>query len=78
MRKKDSLDSIFKSHAEVFSQNPSTFGRGQSITIWMPDGYKQKYDQLQESTRRGFSKLVREVIKTAIDKAESIDQSQTG
>lgn len=78
MRKKDSLDSIFKSHSEVFNQNPSTFGRGESITIWMPEGYKQKYDQLQETTRRKFSKLVREVIKTAIDKAESIDQSQTG
>ena len=78
MRKKDSLDSIFKSHAEVFTQNTSTFGRGESITIWMPEGYKQKYDHLQETTRRKFSKLVREVIKSAIDKAESLDQSNAG
>lgn len=77
MSKKDSLDLIFKNHVDVFNQQTITFGRGECITVWMPEGYKKRYDHLQEVTRRKFSKLVREVIKSAIDRAEKSDSLQS-
>ena len=38
------------------------------ITFWLPKEYKEKYEFLQERSRRGFSKKLQEVLKRSIDK----------
>lgn len=66
---KDSLDEVFKKFGPITTDNSITEAGG-AITIWLPTDYKSKYDMLQDKTKRKFSKLVREVLKSTIDRAE--------
>lgn len=38
------------------------------ISIWLPSDYKDKYDEIQARSGRGFSKYLRDLIKVAIDR----------
>lgn len=40
------------------------------LTVWIPKECKQKYDLLQELSKRKFSKFLRDVVKKTIDKVE--------
>jgi hypothetical protein len=41
------------------------------ITLWIPENYKLKYDELQQKSNRRFCKKLRELMLAAIDKTES-------
>lgn len=64
-----SLDDIFKDLAPILTEIKDV-DQKDSVTVWISKDYKQKYDVLQAKTKRKFSKLLVEVIKSAIDKAE--------
>lgn len=40
------------------------------ITLWLPENYKLRYDQLQQKSSRRFCKKLREIILIAIDKTD--------
>lgn len=40
-------------------------------TFWLPNEYKEAYDQLQEAHDRKFSQVVCQVIMAAIDRARA-------
>lgn len=65
-----SLDDIFKDYAPILTEIKDV-DQKDSVTVWISKDYKQRYDVLQAKTKRKFSKLLVEVIKSAIDKAES-------
>lgn len=41
--------------------------KGQMVGVWLPNDYKNRYDRLQQTSRREFGKKVRDVIKAVID-----------
>lgn len=51
-----------------FEARDKTYVKGKSITIWVPDEYKDKYDLLQARSNKVFGKKVKEIVKLAIDK----------
>lgn len=61
------LDSIFADFEADISEKPQSTQR-QSITIWIPEEYKAKYELLQGKTRQRFGKKLKEVVKMSIDK----------
>lgn len=42
----------------------------EALTIWIPSAYKAKFDLIQMHSRKKFSRVLRQLIKTAIDKVE--------
>lgn len=65
-----SLDEIlgdFAPSQEEVSVHPK---RGVTLTIWVPEEAKLKYDRLQRVSRKKFGKKVREALLTLIDLAE--------
>lgn len=43
-----------------------------AISVWLPDGYKQKYSEIQERSKgknKRFSAVVREILVEVIDSA---------
>ena len=40
----------------------------QAITLWVPLSYRQKYEELQNKSKRKFAKCLQEIVKPAIDK----------
>lgn len=42
--------------------------KAQPLTIWLPVEYKRKYDELQSRTRGRFGKVLKEIVKCAIEK----------
>lgn len=71
IEKKADLDSIFKSFETELTnlENPSL--QRKSITIWVPEEYKAKYDMLQDRSKRKFCKLIQELLKISIDKFDT-------
>jgi hypothetical protein len=45
-------------------------GEVEPITFWVPCEYKAKYDLLQAKSGRKFGKLLKEVVKSSIDKVK--------
>lgn len=41
------------------------------IGLWIPIDYKARFSQLQKSTKKKFGKLMKKVVMTCIDRAES-------
>lgn len=41
------------------------------ITLWLPEDYKIRYDDLQKKSSRRFCKKLRELVLIAIDKTDS-------
>ena len=37
------------------------------ITTWLPHQYKEKYDRIQDLSKRKFGKLVQKMIMNALD-----------
>lgn len=64
-----SIDSIL-SDFDPNEPTPNELDDSEPVTIWIPAEYKAAYDRLQKSSRRAFSKKLRELIKAAIDVAE--------
>lgn len=42
------------------------------ITFWLPVAYKNKFDVIQQKSRRIFGKRLKEVIKKSIDKVAAV------
>lgn len=53
-----------------FEARDKTYIKGKSITIWVPDEYKEKYDLLQSRSNKVFGKKIKEIVKFAIDKVQ--------
>ena len=68
MEEKISLDSIFESFGPMTEKKVSE--QTKPVTFWIPVKYRTKYDHLQDRTNKQFSKLLIEVLKTTIEKAE--------
>lgn len=49
---------------------------GLPLTLWLTVEYKEKYDSLQELSKRKFGKFLKEVIKKSIDKV--IEEKKLG
>jgi hypothetical protein len=47
--------------------------RGKGVSFWLPDDYKQKYEVIQRRSKGKFHKLLKRVIKQAIDRAKVSD-----
>lgn len=64
-----SLDSIL---ANLISTNVAPVHRENEkpLTTWVPKDYKDKYARVQDATGRKFSKTLKEIIITAIEKAD--------
>lgn len=62
------LDAIIESFDSSNVTCPERVGDGKPVTIWLPLEYKAKYDLLQHRTRNKFGKVVRQMLKQALDK----------
>lgn len=60
-----SLDGVFMEFNSLELETPSP---QKAVTIWLPEEYKIKYDQIQKNSGRKFCKKVREMFMLAIDK----------
>jgi hypothetical protein len=67
---KRTLDSILKDF-DVSGKCDKAKPVGSMIGVWLPDDYKARYDNLQTTSGRRFSKKVREVIIAMIDMAQA-------
>lgn len=68
MNKINKLVSDFNSQSEETS-GPIAVG---AVSIWLPDGYKQKYLEIQELSKgkkKRFSAVIREILMEVIDSA---------
>ena len=44
---------------------------GKPITVWLPAGYKERFDKIQSASGRRLSKKAREALMALIDIAET-------
>jgi len=70
MREKKSLDAIIGSFDPTETTEVGNL-KGGTVTTWLSPEYKASYDRLQKQSKRRFAKIVRELIQTAIDRAEA-------
>jgi hypothetical protein len=68
--KNDSLDDILKSFEIDNSETLGAEDRG-AITIWIPKKYEERYKMIQEKSNKKFSKTLRKVVMTSIDKVDN-------
>jgi diadenosine tetraphosphate (Ap4A) HIT family hydrolase len=64
---KKSLDSILDDlGTDLFStdERPET----KPVTMWIPNEYKSKYDELQEQSKKKFGKKLQELVMASIDR----------
>ena len=67
MKNDKSLDSILASF-EIADLETADREGSKPITIWVPTKVQQKYESLQEKSRRKFGKKLKEVVINSIDK----------
>ena len=65
-----SLDDILDS-LDTTGERSHTGERGACITFWVTPEAKAKYDRIQQTTGRKFHKTAKELLLTAIRRAES-------
>lgn len=58
-----SLDDVFSD----LNLDSDAAALNKSITLWVPEEYKAKYDKLQKLSSREFNKRLRTLILKAID-----------
>lgn len=61
-------DEIIKDTVDSFNSHSTDKEERGAITIWVPSSYKQKFDDLQNSSDKNFGKCIREMIIKTIDK----------
>lgn len=42
------------------------------LTVWLPKGYRRRYDEIQKKTGRKFSPLLRAALIDLIERAEKV------
>ena len=66
MREKSKpIDQIFR-ELELLTEAQETVETSM-IGLWVPTEYKQRFDELQERTRKKFGKKIQELVMQAID-----------
>ena len=65
------LRDILGDFEPVVHPSPNSIKGGGPVTIWLPAQAKARYDRLQKSSGRGFSKKARQLILALIEMAES-------
>lgn len=66
----DSLDDIFEGF-EIIEHEPLTSKNRGGVTIWLPEEYKAKFQELQQRTGRRFGKKVQQLLMKSIDRVAS-------
>ena len=66
MRETKSLDLILEGFDPAEAQDTTLEA---AVTVWLPKGYKERWKQGQQMSRQRLSKLARELLMAAIDKA---------
>lgn len=66
---KNSLDEVFEQF-DLSPANGSDHDNAKPVTFWIPQEYKSKYAEIQERTNGKLGKILKEVIKKSIDRAE--------
>lgn len=70
MSRPKSLDAILDGFEPETPAARETVKSGAPVTIWLSAEYKEKYDRIQERSRKRFCKKVRELIQAAIDRCD--------
>jgi len=75
MNEKDDSQSIDELLEQIetldFSESEARgLSRGKGVTFWLTDDYKVKYELVQAKSNGKFHKLLKKVIKSAIDRAK--------
>ena len=65
MERKESLDEILESFDN--SKHEKRSREGGTLTFWVPLETKKKFDEIQRTTNRGFSPVLKEILEMAID-----------
>lgn len=68
---KDLVDKIFEGFTLGNGQDSETVQRA-GVTIWLPEEYKEKFNQLQSRSKRRFGKKIQEMLIKAIDKVSGL------
>jgi len=71
MKDTRSIDEILKDFDPSQTKKEEDL-RGGMVGIWLPAQHKVRYDKLQETSGRQFSKKAREVLLALIDAAEAM------
>ena len=62
------IDSIFAEFGVLVSK-PDRKETSKPMTFWLPTEYKAKYESLQRQSGGQFGRLLKEVLKRSIDRA---------
>lgn len=68
--KMDLVDSVFDGFV-VDAADDSATKRG-CVNIWIPEEYREKFQELQNRSKRRFGKKVQEMVIKAIDKVSDL------
>jgi len=68
------LDNIIANFDPTSASEKERVHDGKPLTVWVPLEYKEKFDLIQAKCGRKFSKTLREIIKSAIDRVH-IDEA---
>lgn len=71
MRETKSLDAIMDGFDPNGPERAESMRDRRPVTIWISASAKARYDRLQQSSGRTFSKMAREILLMAIEKAEA-------
>lgn len=69
--KTQSLDAILDNFQFADAAKEGKARAGTTLTIWVPVATKERYDRIQQKSRRKFSSKLRELIEVAIIRAEA-------
>jgi hypothetical protein len=65
------LNDILADFGPKGADDKNSLKEGKPVTIWLPAAAKARYDKLQETSGRRFSKKAREVLLALIEAAEA-------
>jgi hypothetical protein len=72
-----SIDEILEKFSFICRASDERTDLG-AITIWLPVKTKAKYDTLQRQSKRRFSRVIKEIVQKAIDRADDTKKSEAG
>jgi hypothetical protein len=74
--KKIDFDSLFEG-LDFSSAFDNPAARVDQLGFWFPEGYKDRYAALQKASQKKFGRLVQELIKRCIERAEAVKPEST-
>lgn len=65
-----SLQSLMQDFDPAPPPNRNRLNEGGTVTIWLSKDQKDRYDRIQQTSNRQFTRKIREIIIAAMDLAE--------